>query len=271
MRMNKMIVSIILFSILMLMLPAAAGASVTPVLLETETITEGSIDITYTQSTMDRLKVKITNLDTLTYRYYDLSPMKTESFPLQLGNGNYQIAVLKQIEGTRYNYIDKSEIRVQLEDENSVFLQSVQNIEWTLDMESIQLAQALTIDATSDREKAEAIYQYMINNFSYDYQKAATVQSGYRTDIESTFVEQKGICYDYAALTASMLRSVGVPTKVAKGYTSYMEGYHAWNEIYLESEGWVTVDTTVDAHYRAQGDAYSMIKSADTYMTQSEL
>ena len=50
--------------------------------------------------------------------------------------------------------------------------------------------------------------------------------------------EKKGICFDYAALMASMLRSQGVPVKLVVGYTS--QGvYHAWINVWSEEGGWV--------------------------------
>ena len=56
----------------------------------------------------------------------------------------------------------------------------------------------------------------------------------------------KGICFDYASLTASMLRSQGIPTKVIFGYVSPDDLYHAWNMFYTEESGWVTVEFAVD-------------------------
>lgn len=50
--------------------------------------------------------------------------------------------------------------------------------------------------------------------------------------------EKKGICWDYASLMASMLRSQGVPVKVVVGYTSRGE-YHAWINVWSEEGGWV--------------------------------
>lgn len=55
----------------------------------------------------------------------------------------------------------------------------------------------------------------------------------------------RGDCNEHATLFAALARSAGIPTKICAGLV-YQEGrffYHAWNEIYDPSEGWVGVDT----------------------------
>ena len=77
----------------------------------------------------------------------------------------------------------------------------------------------------------------MVNNVTYDTQKASSVTSGYLPNVDETLATGKGICFDYAALMAAMLRSQGVPIKLVLGYTG--DAYHAWLSVYSESEGWI--------------------------------
>ena len=53
----------------------------------------------------------------------------------------------------------------------------------------------------------KAVYDYVIGHVTYDYGKAQTVQSGYLPNVDSTLASGTGICFDYAALMTSMLRS----------------------------------------------------------------
>ena len=46
-----------------------------------------------------------------------------------------------------------------------------------------------------------------------------------------------GICFDYAALMAGMLRSQGVPCKLVIGYAG--DVYHAWISVWSEETGWI--------------------------------
>ena len=69
---------------------------------------------------------------------YDLNSNNT--FPLQLGNGNYTVSILEQKSGNKYKPISKDTVNLNLKDENIVYLQSIQLINWDNDMEAIKKA-----------------------------------------------------------------------------------------------------------------------------------
>ena len=69
----------------------------------------------------------------------------------------------------------------------------------------------------------------------------------YQPDPDETMKTGKGICFDYAALAAAMLRSQGIPTKLIFGYVSPDDLYHAWNMFYTDETGWVTAEFKVDS------------------------
>ena len=60
----------------------------------------------------------------------------------------------------------------------------------------------------------------------------------------------RSVDYDYASLAAAMLRSQGIPTKLIIGWVQSggSEVYHAWNMIWLEETGWITVEIKAPAH-----------------------
>ena len=272
MRIRRMIGAILLLAILCMSFPTAALAREEALVqFDESNLENGIISVLYNQASDKKLKVKIVKVETQERRYYDLEAERMESYSLPLGNGSYQISVLKQIEGTSYLSVDKTQVELLLDDSNSVFLNSVQNIEWDEEMASIKLAKQLVAGATSDQQKVAIIYDYIVKNFRYDYQKAAAMSTGYRTDIEECLMEKKGVCYDYSALMAGMLRSVGVPTKLVKGYSTQMPGYHAWNRVYLEGRGWLDIDTTADSYYYANGVSYKMIKPATEFQVRYEM
>lgn len=82
-----------------------------------------------------------------------------------------------------------------------------------------------------------SVYNYIITHFTYDYSKASSVTSGYLPDIDEVFTSEKGICFDYAAVMACMLRSQGIPTRLEVGYMK--EQYHAWVSTYIPEKGWI--------------------------------
>jgi transglutaminase-like putative cysteine protease len=81
---------------------------------------------------------------------------------------------------------------------------------------------------------------------------------------DKTIVELKGICYDYTALLAAMKRSEDIPVKLVKGYSTNVDGYHSWNEIFINGE-WIIVDTTVDAAYNKAKMNFKFRKDRSNY------
>ena len=77
----------------------------------------------------------------------------------------------------------------------------------------------------------------MIGHVSYDKAKAESVTSGYLPDVDETLETGKGICFDYAVLTAAMLRSQNIPTRLEIGYSG--DVYHAWISVYTPETGWI--------------------------------
>lgn len=105
---------------------------------------------------------------------------------------------------------------------------------------------------------------HISNNIKYDKKKAYLVKYGYVPSIDSTIESKSGICHDYAVLTAAMLRSVDIPTKLIMGYKSDILAYHAWNEVYINGE-WEIIDTTYDSAYAEKAVEINMIKNAKDY------
>lgn len=135
------------------------------------------------------------------------------------------------------------------------------------DAVSRKAAELVAGKATTEAQ-VMAIYSYIVENFSYDWDLYNAVKSGrvttYTPDPNSVLNKRKGICYDIASLFAAMTRSVGIPTKMVKGNATVAGGYHAWNSIYeFESLSWVDLDATMNlggkatSLYKALGRGYS--------------
>lgn len=186
-----------------------------------------------------------------------------EYLPLQMGSGEYTVSLLGSNDGRRFKMITSKDFTVELE-ENAVFLSSSQTVNWSDDTDISVLAYALTKDLVSDEEKLNAIHEYIVENVRYDYSKAASLPKGYIPDPLATLNEGSGICYDFAALLASMMRSVDIPAKLVKGYSTYTPVYHAWNEILIEDTWWI-VDTSTDSIYVDYDAPYVINKSSDDY------
>ncbi len=199
---------------------------------------DGYFSACYTGGGDKRIKV-MAEKDGERYTYDLKNNGESEVYPLQMGDGQYKLRVLRNITGTKYSVLNTFYVDVKLENPHSPFLHSSQYVNYTEESDVIKTAREITKDAETDLEKVDIVYGYVTNAMKYDHQKAKTVKSGYLPDVDMVVANKMGICFDYAAVMAAMTRSLGIPTKLVTGYVAPSNGYHAWNEVYIEDIGWV--------------------------------
>ena len=179
---------------------------------------------------------------------YNLSGDGTPSvFPLQCGNGSYRFRVMENIVDKKYSELRSQTCEVKLLDEFQPFLRPSDYVSYSSSSECVKKAAEFSRDAATEAEFIKAVYDYISRGVRYDKKKAAEVKSGYLPVPDETMKTGRGICFDYAALAASMLRSQGVPTKMIFGYVAPKDLYHAWNMFYTKEAGWVAVKFEVSA------------------------
>ncbi len=116
-----------------------------------------------------------------------------------------------------------------------------------------QLAQDITANAQTPYDKANAITEYLRENIQY----SATVPNPPRNADRLEwflFDIKKGFCVYYASSEVTMLRSLGIPARMAVGfaqgdqegdtYTVHRLHAHAWPEVYFSNIGWVEFEPT---------------------------
>ena len=196
---------------------------------------DGYVMVCYTAQTEKKLKVQVTG-PTTTYTY-NLTPEEWAVLPLSDGNGGYQVKVYQNVSGKQYSLVLGAQMDVDMIDEFAPFLRPNQYVNFAASSEAVGKAKELTKDLEDPLQKVEAIYNFTVAELEYDYDRAATVKSGYIPVMDSVLAEKKGICFDYAALMTGMLRSQGIPCKMVFGYAGSI--YHAWISVWTEDSGWV--------------------------------
>jgi hypothetical protein len=229
-----------------LLLPEASGTIVyegAGVTIDASHTDQGYVMIRCEQSEK-RLKARIAT-SAQTY-YYDLPGGEGYSvFPLQMGDGSYTVRVMEQVENDLYALRFGVEIAVVLADETVPFLYPNQYVWYDASTKTVQKARELAQGLTSQTEIAKAFYTYVVKHMTYDTQKAITVEKGYLPRADDSLASGTGICFDYAALLAVMLRAEGIPTKMLIGTVTPENLYHSWNSVFLEGK-WVWMDPTLD-------------------------
>jgi len=182
------------------------------------------------------VKLQIIGPDNMPYTY-DIDNNEMEAFPISAGNGLYQIFVHELVQGNEYSTIYNENFDFGVSNEHGAFLYPNQCIKFTKDNLVVSKAEEIVATAHDDLEAINLVYNYMVNNFTYDTAKANNAQGGYIPDVDEILNLKTGICVDYATVMTAMLRSQGIPTRMEVGYAG--TAYHAWISTYAENIGWI--------------------------------
>lgn len=211
--------------------------------IDASNTSNGYVMIKYTGG-QSRIKIQIAKSTTYTY---DLNARNTyEVFPFTEGNGTYSIKIFENVSGNQYAQVMSQNISVSLADEFAPFLTPNQYVNFSNGSAAVNKGAELAASAADEIGVVTNVYNYVINNITYDTAKAASVQSGYLPNVDQVLAQKTGICFDYAALMTAMLRSQDIPTKLVIGYSGGL--YHAWVNVYIDNIGWVDNFIYFDGH-----------------------
>ncbi len=116
-----------------------------------------------------------------------------------------------------------------------------------------RLARRITADAATPFDAALALQRWFTTDDRFEYSTA--IDGGSGGDALDAFLDERvGYCEQFAATMALMARSVGIPARVAVGFTHGRPGSeawvvrgtdaHAWPELWMGSAGWVRFEPT---------------------------
>lgn len=186
---------------------------------------------------------------------YDLNGSgRYEVFPLQMGSGSYTCTLYKNVTSNKYSKEAEVSFDVELSSKYAPYLCPSQYVHYTEDSPAVKMSDEICEGLETDAEKLQAIREFMVNSFSYDFERAATIRSFYLGDVEECFESRKGLCQDIAVVAACMLRVQGIPTQLVIGYANNY--YHAWNNVLIDGE-YQRVDITLELGGIAKNCAYT--------------
>ena len=177
--------------------------------------------------------------------YYDLINQNPVAFPLQLGNGKYYLGIYENVEGDNYAMKKSLTLDVQIKDELSPFLYPNQLVDYQPGDKITSIAIDIVKKDKNDLQRIQNIYNYVVDNITYDDEKAVEATQKYLIPNLNNIIKNKtGICFDYASMMVAMLRINHIPARLICGDTDVE--YHAWVEVYIEGEGWINPDIFMD-------------------------
>jgi len=162
-------------------------------------------------------------------------------------------------EGTSYTVISN----ISIADEDSLRTDSI-NYSYYISATYLQLPNALpervkslakqiTAPYSNPYDKAAALEKYLKTKIKYNDQVSAPPTD--RDGVDYTLFDRpEGYCNYYASVMAVMARAVGIPARVASGYSlgEYKDGVfhvveanaHSWVDIYFPNYGWIEFEPT---------------------------
>jgi transglutaminase-like putative cysteine protease len=116
------------------------------------------------------------------------------------------------------------------------------------------LAQQIFLQYDTDNERVQkALQYYPLNNFSYTLKPGVMLEN----DIDKFLFEKRaGFCAHFSSSFVFLMRAMNIPARVVAGYqggelnpesghiTVRQYDAHAWVDVWLEDQGWVSVDPT---------------------------
>ena len=123
-----------------------------------------------------------------------------------------------------------------------------------VDPRIVELARSVTANSRTPYDKARTIESYLQQNYGYTLELPTTAPADPLANF--LFERRQGHCEYFASAMAIMLRTLGIPTRVATGFRigefndltgSYIvraRDAHAWVEVYFPNQGWTTFDPT---------------------------
>jgi transglutaminase-like putative cysteine protease len=121
--------------------------------------------------------------------------------------------------------------------------------------EIADLAAQITAAAGTPYDKAVAITDYLRANIRYNRTITSSIPEGEDPLAWFLFTSKEGFCNYYASAEVVMLRSVGIPARLAVGFSDgehklpdrrivRQRNAHAWPEVYFPGLGWVEFEPT---------------------------
>ena len=177
---------------------------------------------------------------------YSFKLDKAQNIPLPFGNAKYTIT-LYQGKGSHFIQMEKKTFSASFSTltyakQKTILSPGTQDSQ----VKALLEKQFKDWKKWSAETKVKNVHAYLTKTYRYDDALARQAGDWYLPKASRLTQNKKGICYDFASLNASLLREMGVPTRVVMGYTKNVDEYHSWNEVYIGNT-WKVVDTTFDA------------------------
>lgn len=139
----------------------------------------------------------------------------------------------------------------------------------------INLARNLTAGCDTQLDKARKLFEYV--NTTFEYQR---IKQNTHSALETIRIG-KGVCEDFSLVYIALCRASEIPARLVRGYRfnvtdlksgeTDLKGFaHAWVEVNLPAEGWITVEPTftysINGKKTVSYDFFGKIDKSDRHL-----
>jgi len=121
--------------------------------------------------------------------------------------------------------------------------------------ELTKLARQITKGAKNPYQMATKLQDYFLNSGKFTYSLSVSLPNGIRGLEDFLYDSHTGYCQQFAFAMAGLARLVGIPSRIAVGYTAGTKkgkgpwkvttaDAHAWPELYFNGMGWLRFEPT---------------------------
>jgi transglutaminase-like putative cysteine protease len=137
-----------------------------------------------------------------------------------------------------------------------------------------QLAHRITKTAATPYADAVDIQAYLADSHTYTYDTTVSADPGPNSLEDFLFTTKRGFCQQFSASMAVMARIMGIPARVAVGFTAGTKqpddswlvttrDAHAWPELWFQGIGWVPFEPTPRGDGQAVSPTYAIPSAAN--------
>ena len=128
------------------------------------------------------------------------------------------------------------------------------------------LVQELDLDRKSDYEKIKAVYDYITDNVTYDYENLDNDDYTLKATAYAALMNKTAVCQGYSNLLYRLLLECHVDCRIISG-TGNGEN-HAWNIVNI-GERYYNVDATWDINYKEDDDYHYFLLNEQSFENHS--
>lgn len=130
------------------------------------------------------------------------------------------------------------------------------------------LAHEISDQAIGSGAKALALQNWLADRDRFVYDLSVPSGIDYQSITNFLVKERRGYCVHFASSMALMAQAVGIPARVAVGFSSgtaqadgsrlvTSHNMHAWPELYIDTFGWVGFEPTASSDTDAEGEEHN--------------